>query len=642
MVRFALDLLAKDGALNQVTHRLGVVSFGTTARVDLPLTEVRPAELEAMRSRVDAIRALPTLGHTHFLAALEEAGNLFAGIGPQAAQGASRRRAVVLITDGAPYVEGIDLRAYTAKLREMVSSRFPTPAYSLEVVALNDASSDYWERYRDLWREVSHNQARKLEGDKEAIFAALHEVITALLGNVAARIPPEMYDNLVVPPYLASVVFDVFSVDPGVEVEIYSPADPAVPLRAGSPGVEAVAVGEIIRTLNVRRPQPGLWRIRKSDPEARVEIFSQQFFPRGQLLEPGAGEAVRQHERVGVTYRVMDGDGRPIQELPGYPLALELALVKPDGSRASYAMAPAPQAGPAVFRTAEEVECDQPGSYRTEVLIATKDLNDHPVTVFRDQWSGFTVGAARRIDCHITRPQDNARVPLYRSLLFLPRPIELELRFTDERDQPLNLTAVFAGAPADILKVSARYDGTELHPKVELADRGGGVLRGRVRGLGRPGTYHLKVEPETDSLPGPYSVRVLPPGLTVRRSLAPYHWVELGILTLGALALVGFTGQKLWLSLRFPLRGTLFIDRLGGRQLREYPLASRRNRVLLTDLPVETQIRKLEVQARRDRRGGILITAVGEDKSLLLERRLLRDREQTMLQRVPYVLRYRA
>ncbi len=39
MVTFTLDLMAENAVLNQVTHRLGVISFGTTVRIDLPLSE---------------------------------------------------------------------------------------------------------------------------------------------------------------------------------------------------------------------------------------------------------------------------------------------------------------------------------------------------------------------------------------------------------------------------------------------------------------------------------------------------------------------------------------------------------------------------------------------------------------------------
>jgi hypothetical protein len=462
-------------------------------------------------------------------------------------------------------------------------------------------------------------------------------VVTELLGTVAPRV---VGDSLTVAPYLESLVFDVFSVDPEVSVQIHYPD--GTPLSPDGEGVEVVTVGEIIRTLSVERPPPGLWRIEKSDEDARVEIFYQQFFPRGELLEPAGDAESRQYERVAVAYRVVDADGAPIQELPGYPLTLELALVQPDGNRSRFEMERRPELGEAVYRTPEAVECDQPGRYGTEVLIATKDLNDQPVTIFRDQWSGFTVRQANRIDCRIERPRDLSRLPLFRSLVFLPRPVDLEFHFVDEEQQPINLPAVFSGPPEELLHLRLLRNGHPLTPKVELTDRGGGVVRGRIQGLGRLGEHLLEVRPERSQMPVQYSVRVVPPAVTFRRTLELHHWAQLAILALAVVSSATLGGRALWTNLRYPLRGTLYIDRLGGRQLREYSLKSRRNRMTLKDLPVETQIVKLVVRARRHRRGGVLVTALGNKKRVLLNQRTLTDRGQTMLQKVPYVLRYKA
>ena len=40
-----------------------------------------------------------------------------------------------------------------------------------------------------------------------------------------------------------------------------------------------------------------------------------------------------------------------------------------------------PTVGESIYRTVREVECDQPGAYRTEVVIASRDLNDKIVII---------------------------------------------------------------------------------------------------------------------------------------------------------------------------------------------------------------------------------------------------------------------
>ncbi|MCP4664139.1 MAG: VWA domain-containing protein, partial [bacterium] len=272
MVAFTLDLMAENAVLNQVNHRLGVVSFGTTVRVDLPLSKLDADNLENLRGLVRAISSEESLGHTNFLAAFQAAAKMFADLPP----GPERKRTILVITDGAPYVEGIRITEYTAELRDFAAEHFPQEEYLIQVVALNDPTSDYWDRYRSFWREITDNHAKKLEGDENDVFAALHEVVTELVRTRVVRVVEE---KIVIPPYLESIVFDIFSVDPSIRVDICSPEDPNTPLSPDSPGVKVVRIGEIIRSVTIRRPAPGPWTVRKSDSDARVDVFNQQFFP---------------------------------------------------------------------------------------------------------------------------------------------------------------------------------------------------------------------------------------------------------------------------------------------------------------------------------------------------------------------------
>lgn len=201
----------------------------------------------------------------------------------------------------------------------------------------------------------------------------------------------ETVEALVLPPYLESVVFDLFSEGRETAVEVFAPDSPDRPLAAGVDGVEEIRVGEILRTLIVRRPAPGRWLFRKPRPESRVKIRSQQFFPRGALVEPAGGEPVRQDDQVLVAYRVTDENGAPLEELPGYPLSAEVVLVGPQGLRLSLGMERQPQRGPGVFRTRRRAPCNLPGRYWTEVVLTARDLTGQKVRVLQDRWSGFSV-----------------------------------------------------------------------------------------------------------------------------------------------------------------------------------------------------------------------------------------------------------
>ena len=149
--------------------------------------------------------------------------------------------------------------------------------------------------------------------------------------------------------------------------------------------------GDVLQTLAVSRPAPGEWIIRKSHPDAHVRIRSQQFFPRGVLLEPNRTTAAR--EDMHIVYQVLGDDARPLGELPDYPLSLDVTLAGPDGRKHAMALERDASSGPAAFRTSEDARCTKPGHYWTDVRVHTADAAGNRIEVFRDRWSGFTVTA---------------------------------------------------------------------------------------------------------------------------------------------------------------------------------------------------------------------------------------------------------
>jgi len=638
MVRVMLDHLYTLGVLNNITHRLGVVSFGSTARLDLrlPTSLITEDSIDELRREVDTLGQQDSMGNTHFLAAFRMAAEQFL----DADRYASRKRAVLLITDGSPYVDEIQLDEYEEELRKFVRSEFPHPGFLIKVVALNDEESDYWERYRSLWQDLSNNNARKLAGNKEQIFKALLEEFAGLVGAAAEHVPETSYERLPIPPYLESVAFNIFSLDPEARVEIFTHSS-AVPLSEDDPNVEMIGAGKYITTISIKEPEPGEWRIQKVN-DAKVEIFRQLFFPRGELLRPEPEKELRQFEMAPVVYRVLNGTGEPLQEKEAYPLTLEIALVKPDESILRYEMIRAPDLGEAVFQTPETIEYDLAGSYRTEVSISTRDIRNTPVTIFRDQFSGFTVSGASRIDCLVEAPAELATIPLYRSLVLWPNPIEVHFEFVDEQEQPINLPAVFKPPLEELLDLQFEVEGQQVDgATIELEDLGEGVLAGQVRGLSRPGRYQLTVSADKAHLPARYSVRVVPSQVTFERKLLPIHWLQL--LALGAVVLVvlGAGLRTTFLNLRAPLKGELFLDRLGGTQIGEYPLNPRRHRMVIKDLPHQTQIKKILVRSRRGSTPGVVVTVIAENKKQLLKERTILNRGNAQLEGAPYVLKYR-
>jgi hypothetical protein len=198
-------------------------------------------------------------------------------------------------------------------------------------------------------------------------------------------------DTLVVPPYLDVMVLDVFRGSPEAGVEVFPPGS-ASPVRSGIAGVELFSTGTVLATFVIQRPAPGRWIIRKSDAGARVRILSQQFFPRGVLVEPS--ESPQQNGGIRITYRIVAANGSPLEELCDYPLSLQLSLTGPNGIATVLAMERAADLGPATFRSTSEPQCDLAGRYWTAVRLSTVDADGHRLDVFRDRWSGFSVTPA--------------------------------------------------------------------------------------------------------------------------------------------------------------------------------------------------------------------------------------------------------
>jgi hypothetical protein len=635
MVKRTFELLATDGVLNKVTHRFGVISFGSTVREDLPLSPITAASVDNLREKLNRNLIDISLVYTHFSAAFEKARRMFA-VGPRAERG---KRIVLLITDGAPYVEGIHIPSYTRNLKELIKSNFPYPDYKIHVVALNDPSSNYWNEYRDFWKKLSNNQARKLENDREEIFRALREEISKIIGSTPGKV---VRKDPVIPPYLESVIFDIFRDNPDLIVKIF-PADRVdQALSPQDEGVEFVNVGRTIQTVTVKNPVPGQWRIEKTDEEGNVKIYMQSFFPIGKLLHPDPDKPIKQFEKVIVKYRVEDGNNQPLKELPGYPLTLELTLVKPDGSRVQKEMGKSSDSfETSVYRTIETVECDQKGEYQTEVLIATKDIKNRQVSLFRDQWSKFQVEGAQLINCDLISPKPFENIPPFGNIIFIPKPLSFKFKFTDEDGESVNLPAFFRGSEKDILTICEKKGNKEHIVPVKFKPQGSGILLGGGNHLTTPGTHQLRFSANHAVVPPNYTVRISPDELFFTRNLTLFHWLQIvlaGLLICLALTLVGY---NVFVNLRFPLKGRLSIDRLGKRMVAEYSLAQKRHRLVLKGFPNETMIKKMIIRSKRDKSGGIIVTVIGEKRKVFLKDRILYDRSTATLKGVPYLLRFR-
>jgi Mg-chelatase subunit ChlD len=381
VLELPIDLLARDGAAVRLVHRLGAISFGSHARVDLALTPVRRETAAALRHTVEAIPSETNLGDTDFVAALTSARRLFDRVTFDPA----RRRAILLVTDGLPDLPGSDATDTARHLRRYVQKALSDVALEIAIVPSRSSAR----RDDALWRGIARGRTTTVRDTREQLLAAVHRMVSHVSGTRSIEIH-ESVDALVVPPYLQLVVFDVVAARGSSSMLIFAPGADR-PLSAKDDSVEEVRNGEMLWTMAVRRPAAGRWRFRKSSADARVTIFSQQFFPRGELVTP-APEIPPVRSTV-IAYRLVDTGGTVLAELPGYPLTLELSLVHPGGRRAAYRMDRTRAAGSSIYRSRGTATCTLAGRYATEVAVRTTDAEGRGVDVFRDSWSGFSVAS---------------------------------------------------------------------------------------------------------------------------------------------------------------------------------------------------------------------------------------------------------
>ncbi|MCP4347527.1 MAG: VWA domain-containing protein [Desulfobacterales bacterium] len=633
MALVILNSLKLNATANKVTHRLCVVSFGSKSRLDLPLTEVSENNYDKLHKQLNSSLSDQNMGNTHFQAAFEDARQVFDNVHFNR----TRERVIVLITDGSPYIANIRLKNYITDLKRFIKDKFPHPDYKFHVFALNDPQSTYWERYGDLWKELTHNNAVKLENsDEKNIFLTLNKFMNDLLATPSEHVEPSTYDNLIIPPYLETIVFNVLYTDSATRILLYPP-DRDEPL---TDRISYMNMGKTIQAITIRRPEPGKWRIAPK-PDSEVDVYMQKFFPRGKLLKPGPDEKIRQYRTTKVHYQVVDSDDRPIKELPNYPFQLGLKLIKPDNKVEIVQMWRSSDQDP--FETLRDIDCDIPGVYRTEVSIATKDLTGRTVSIFQDKYSSFVVEGTTLIRCVVERPATDEAIPFWGPVVFYGRPVvPISVRFENENGRDANMLAITRNRVKDAVRLNLLNNDEQLLRAVDLKSRSMNRLIGQLDGFDLPGKYKLAATANSGTVPDYYTIKVIPSELMFRLYLTPSHWAQLITAALIILCILFFSGHKLWINWRYPIKGALFLERQGGNKVWNLKIKNNRHKMTVKkkDLPLQADLKKILVRAQKTRDGGIFVTVIDQNNKLLADRPLS-NRGTAKLKERPYMLVYK-
>ncbi|MFH1058734.1 MAG: vWA domain-containing protein [Pseudomonadota bacterium] len=190
---------------SRVSHQIGIVEFGTTARVALPGAVIefdpqlsqsaRDVQLNHILSSIQA----NVLGYTNHLHAFELAEGLLQQMRQKNLPG-PRRQLVLMVTDGQSYLDGMDLRAYQTKMQQYLRQHFLDQGIAIEVVGL-DAADKFWVKSKAgaYWQQTTDGHARRIENPDD-FYEALKTIILQYVTLAGKRVSVEK--NYDCPPYL--------------------------------------------------------------------------------------------------------------------------------------------------------------------------------------------------------------------------------------------------------------------------------------------------------------------------------------------------------------------------------------------------------------------------------------------------------
>jgi len=257
------------GVDQDLAYRLGIIAFGTDARLAAPLTPL--ADADQRRTLLEAVVNPQPMGWTDVNKALALAyDQLFPGGRPAP----DRQPAIILMTDGRPEIETTNTaqarQAYLDRIEGWVR-QFADQGTVFHTVLLSnqatDADPELQTVYRPLWLKLSREfdtvyfHEARTAADLPAIY---HAIAVGLQGAQTAgpvieeSVAGHVEKKITVEPGLYRVTFVIRKSKPDIEVGIMRPD--GTRLQVAAAGVR-FAGDRLQEVWSVRDPAPGTWTV---------------------------------------------------------------------------------------------------------------------------------------------------------------------------------------------------------------------------------------------------------------------------------------------------------------------------------------------------------------------------------------------
>lgn len=465
IIKWVLSDLGIDNLFTRkyADNRLGIVSFGTEARIDLPLVSLKtdsPEELKRLYSELSPKIVADNMGDTDVIKGFEMVKQVFDQAPPPKSD-APRTRAIILLTDGPPYREGWQKdptfaysNFYTPYFRELskyISENFPlalenrsTDGYHIWVIGLNSTAETggtpppgaSWPELEAYWQRVV-NPAPGIDRvvlvptrDQSAVPPIIIKMLDQIMvGGVCDprlnREPARMgaqdkpaclvSEEFTIPPYISQAIFSIFKPGKASRIQFMDPNGNI--LSENAPNVTRTVESAQIERLIVNNPMPGVWRWKKID--SSPETVTVHFRPLFNMIElDNSLSSPNLFDTVALRFWLKNFEGDTVSEQPAYPIHAIAEVVFPDGTRQQFDLRSDAEGA---LISQQQIHLSQPGKYTIYVSATATGPNDENYVIFVNEALEMHVGT---LVPALTEPAGN--VPLFHNI-----PIAIKLTKPD-------------------------------------------------------------------------------------------------------------------------------------------------------------------------------------------------------------------
>jgi hypothetical protein len=324
-------LLEKQDGSKMVTMRemnIAIIRFASTAKTSLAWTRIAPSSYEnwetqrqdlenkvVLDTKQENVLAREIGYETNFLNAFLLAEQLF-NEKEEPADGCPQRLILVL-TDGKPNVgydlSGSALDDHFTKVTEIVDrslSHEGTDIYVTGMITNNSYWKDtvkYWESITKDSKELSIKKA-ELVNSKADIGWRMSKIVEFNISDIAIEVRP---GQIVVPPYVDKLTLAFYK---SVNSDMISLADSIGELSPQRDDTKVIVrgQGDAIQTIEVIRPQPGIYYLSTTAKSEDYRITQSHIFVKANLVAPiGSFTQLTTSE---IKFDLKDSDGQPLPD----------------------------------------------------------------------------------------------------------------------------------------------------------------------------------------------------------------------------------------------------------------------------------------------------------------------------------------